>query len=81
MKNKIISVLHKVLKMRKTQEYPQEYYYVLKNIHKSLKPHKYLEIGIRCGHSLSLAEAKTHCIGIDPEPQISEKINKNTEIF
>lgn len=25
--------------------------------------------------------SKTHCIGIDPEPQISEKINKNTEIF
>ena len=26
-------------------------------------------------------QEQKHCIGIDPEPQISEKINKNTEIF
>ena len=57
------------------------YYSLLKKIHSRLKPQKYIEIGIYHGESLVLANKKTECIGVDPNPKIRTNLNKNTKIF
>lgn len=59
----------------------ESYLETLKRIHNFFLPKTYLEIGIRHGKSLTLASPKTYCIGIDPEPEISVPVNKNTVIY
>ena len=39
---------------------------MLQGVHRAVRPRKYLEIGVRHGHSLSLADCPS--IGIDPDP-------------
>jgi SAM-dependent methyltransferase len=41
---------------------------VLKQLHDSLRPRKYIEIGVRFGHSLALARCPA--LGIDPAPEV-----------
>lgn len=51
------------------------YLAVLAMLHLALKPELYVEIGTRTGDSLRLADRKTRCIAIDPNPQVGpEKI-------
>ncbi len=45
-----------------------DYYALLAQLHEYLRPRLYLEIGVRQGASLSLAQPSTMAIGIDPEP-------------
>ncbi|MGQ7244749.1 O-linked N-acetylglucosamine transferase family protein [Salinicola sp. V024] len=52
---------------------------VLATIHAKAKPNIYLEIGVQTGKSLALA--KCHSIGIDPNPCISHPLNSNHVIF
>ena len=46
-----------------------DYRSVLRILHMA-KPKLYVEIGVRDGASLALAEPETRCIAIDPEPQL-----------
>jgi hypothetical protein len=59
----------------------ESYLETLKRIHDFFLPKMYLEIGIRHGKSLALASPETCCIAIDPEPEISVPVHKNTLIF
>jgi len=54
------------------------YYQVLRWIHEALRPTNYVEIGIYTGWSLRMALPDTRCIGIDPEPRLSERIPGTT---
>ncbi len=49
------------------------YYTVLSGVHKYLRPRSYLEVGIRGGHSLALANCPM--IGIDPRFSLDPKFN------
>ena len=53
------------------------YLEVMKRLHETLEPKTYLEIGIRHGRSLALAQCKA--IGIDPEPDIRVDMGENHE--
>lgn len=59
----------------------QKYYVDLEYIHKKLKPKKYLEIGVRNGVSIVMANKNTECIGIDPYPAIKVNLSDKTKIF
>lgn len=48
---------------------------LLKQLHRTLKPSLYLEIGVQTGKSLLLAECES--IGIDPMPRPNIKLQKN----
>ena len=58
-----------------------DYYNLLELLHKEFKPKKYLEVGIRNGDSLSLADGNTFCIGIDPAYHIKAALSDNTYVF
>lgn len=55
------------------------YLELLHHIHHHLQPRHYLEIGVRHGRSLSLAKCKA--IGIDPFPEITEKLTADCQII
>jgi SAM-dependent methyltransferase len=42
----------------------------LRELHKTLRPKRYLEIGVQFGKSLQLAEIDCEIIGIDPNPMV-----------
>lgn len=46
------------------------YLVMLQRIHASLRPERYIEVGVFRGASLALAHPDTLAIGIDPEPQL-----------
>lgn len=48
-----------------------DYLEILKLLHQGLKPKLYVEIGVRQGHSLFLANPETRCVAIDPEPRLA----------
>ncbi len=48
------------------------YVALLDRLHERLRPRTYVEIGVRRGRSLGRARAGTKCIGIDPDPAISD---------
>jgi hypothetical protein len=52
------------------------YLEVLGEIHRFLQPQRYLEIGIRFGHSLCLATCEA--VGVDPAPDLKVKLNPRT---
>lgn len=58
-----------------------DYYTVLRWIHETVRPLNYIEIGIRKGDSLRLAFEQTHCIGIDPMPDLPAPLPANTRLF
>ena len=53
-------------------------YEVLRQLHETLKPSLYLEIGVQTGKSLALA--KCEAIGIDPMPMISVNLPKTAKV-
>ncbi len=73
--------LVKFHKQKKSKDINKEYYNILKQIHRKLSPKKYIEIGVRKGHSIVMAKGNTICYGVDPEPIIEVNLNKNTHIF
>jgi tetratricopeptide (TPR) repeat protein len=54
---------------------------ILGQIHKRLLPNTYLEIGVRKGTSLALAEPSTIAIGVDPYPDIENEFAAITQIY
>lgn len=57
----------------------EHYLKVLEKLHQELEPKQYLEIGIRHGKSLALA--KCHAIGIDPQPEIASELPDTHEVY
>lgn len=55
------------------------YFDVLRDLHQAISPSLYVEIGIRHGRSLSLAQGKA--IGIDPAPDLKFDISSQADIF
>jgi len=51
----------------------------LQALHQRLKPPTYLEIGVRHGHSLALAERAA--IGVDPKPRLQVAVGERTRIY
>jgi hypothetical protein len=56
-----------------------DYLLVLKKLHAILQPANYLEIGVRHGRSLVLAEC--HAIGVDPAPDIKFALPATTQVI
>lgn len=54
------------------------YLELLQHIHHHFQPRHYLEIGVRHGRSLSLANCQA--LGIDPAPEITETLQENCQI-
>jgi hypothetical protein len=50
-----------------------EHYHLLHNAHNTLRPRRYIEIGIATGRSLALVGAGTSVIGVDPMTAIPEQ--------
>jgi cephalosporin hydroxylase len=50
------------------------YVALLGNLHSTLKPRTYVEIGVWTGESLLLAEPGTTALGIDPQPRLEEDL-------
>ena len=59
---------------------PISYIDVLQELHSSLNPQKYIEIGVRHGASLLKSDAAVS-IGIDPAPELSRKLRANEQIY
>jgi hypothetical protein len=53
----------------------------MKVFHKIATPSLYLEIGIARGATLSLAQKKTLCVGVDPKILITEQLIAPTKLF
>lgn len=51
----------------------------LSSVHQLVKPERYLEIGVRLGHSLSLSRCRS--VGIDPAYSIEAEINADVSLF
>ena len=47
------------------------YFHLLADVHRRLRPARYLEIGVHQGHSLGLVRPQTKILGVDPEPRIT----------
>lgn len=56
----------------------QYYLDVLKWIHERLAPRGYLEVGVRQGHSLSLAQCQA--VGIDPAPNLNHVLRTDVSV-
>ncbi len=48
------------------------YLHLLADLHRRLRPSRYLEIGVNEGHSLALAGPTTRLVGVDPEPRVGD---------
>ncbi|WP_299323401.1 methyltransferase domain-containing protein [Parasphingopyxis sp.] len=51
---------------------------VLAMLHKELEPQSYLEIGVREGKSLALADCEA--VGVDPDPDVTATLSEKAEI-
>lgn len=60
---------------------PTTYLSRLAAIHRRLRPRTYLEIGVFSGRSLALAGPETLAVGIDPKPELTEKLAAGTRVF
>lgn len=58
-----------------------EYYAVLHKLHEFFKPATYLEVGVRNGVSLNLANNGTLAYGIDPAPDIYQPLDAFKKIY
>lgn len=56
----------------------EHYLATLKRLHKKVRPKRYLEIGVREGHSLVLASCNS--VGIDPDPQITVPLKRKHQV-
>lgn len=59
----------------------EDYIELINRIHRDLRPATYVEIGVETGRSLALAQPGTTCIGIDPQPQLTQAMPPSTRIF
>ncbi len=59
----------------------RNYMEVLADIHRHLKPRTYLEIGVASGKTIALADRATLAIGVDPAPEIDQRLGANVRIF
>jgi hypothetical protein len=60
---------------------PTTYLTRLGEIHGRRRPHAYLEIGVCSGRSLALAGGDTMAFGVDPDPQVTERLGSGTSVF
>ncbi len=54
---------------------------ILSRLHRHLQPAGYAEIGVATGASMALAEADTHCVGIDPCPRVTANIAARARLY
>jgi hypothetical protein len=73
--------LQRYLEMAKARFPGPDYYDALREIHRSLQPRTYIEIGVRSGESLACALPETKCIGVDPNPVITFPIPPDTTLI
>lgn len=57
------------------------YLEILERIHRLLRPRTYVEIGVDKTESIRLAGTEPRCIGVDPQPTISQPLPPNVRIF
>ena len=60
-------------------EYPT-YFHLLADLHRRLRPARYLEIGVNEGHSLALAGPTTRLVGVDPDPRVGNLDHPNWSV-
>ena len=60
-----------------------DYFDVLADLHRSLRPATYLEVGVFRGDSLRLASSDTLSVGVDPEPILApgNESNRHVEVM
>ncbi len=56
------------------------YYGLLRAAHQTLRPTRYLEIGVHKGHSLAFVQHGTEVVGVDPNPIIEVDLPARTTI-
>ena len=54
---------------------------LLKALHENVQPRFYVEIGVSKGVSISVAGPATDAVGVDPMPQITQRLPPNISIF
>ncbi len=59
----------------------EDYFRVLRRIHRHLRPRTYLEIGVSRGESLGCVLPETLTLGIDPAPNLSKAPPANVRIY
>ena len=57
-----------------------DYFDVLADLHQSLRPATYLEVGVFRGDSVRLALDDTVCVGVDPEPMLAPGNESNCHV-
>ena len=57
------------------------YHALMREIHSTMKPRTYLEIGMFTGSSLALVDPATQIIGIDPDANIRHRINRDAKLY
>ena len=78
---KIVISVFKIRKKIKQSNIGSSYYNFLRLLHKTIKPKKYLEIGVCDGSSIVLANSSTVCYGVDPAPNIKVNLSENITIY
>ena len=58
-----------------------DYVRVLRALHENVQPKFYVEIGVSKGVSISVAGTSTDAVGVDPMPQIAQRLPPNISIF
>jgi Methyltransferase domain len=53
---------------------------ILANLHSTLKPRTYVEIGVWAGDTLELAQTGTTAIGIDPQPRVENDLPSHIRV-
>ena len=59
----------------------EDYFHVLRRIHRYLRPRTYLEIGVSRGESLGCVLPETQVLGIDPAPNLARPAPANVRIY
>ena len=59
----------------------EDYFHVLRRIHRHLRPRTYLEIGVSRGESLECVLPETQVLGIDPAPNLARPEPANVRIY
>src|SRR5205823_2040722 len=59
----------------------EDYQTLLRRTHELLRPRSYLEIGVETGETIRLVNPETIAIGIDPAPQVQERLPPNVRVF
>jgi hypothetical protein len=60
---------------------PTTYLSRLADIHGRFRPSTYLEIGVCSGRSLALARSETIAFGVDPAPELTERLASSSHLY